>query len=1556
MAITNGTATSGRKSSLDRLTVYLRGAISQLKETNLLVIPLDTVNGFLESFDRLEEPGFPELIALFDGQNKGNCSRLDLVSFHCMLHILLRAPPCLARDRGFYLFLKSMRDLTDGIQNSQHYTVVVASRQRKSLIGQKTFKLLLSTFVSRDVDAPRKWSGQFILELVRKSQDKAGLIALVTEENNRKIGATVLGETDYILRLLASVIIQEMVASQLDPRIFWPPDTPQHIMSKFFSGSPIDSNWVGRFNGFVSGQDSGKNQETQKMHIVETIEAGPLTIGNSNSTIGILVSRVLTVMITEINRFRFIKIRLEHINKVVLHEKTAVLHLYLHGNGFYMTNGLMEKSDVVSMVFENETQAVEVRNSLEQQCRSVKGDNGGIRKTNDFSNVGKYDLHGQRGTSADFICKMGVVQDSIILGPDTDKPTIQNPRRKPSYAAILLSFEEEVINGASAHLDLGVSDSPNEKDHDNPPAQYEQLVKNTVESEDWGSYPSRVDEISELERHAASRSHSQERNPNPEITLDIANLSKTQDTSCGGETKCGSGDVEPHISQTGHDYLFGLPRLARQALRLQLQHQPQTHDSNSLTAAPIQEDQVERSRIDLGSLVVEDTPLTANNPNIDPEGALSIRVDDYPQKDTNPSPVNSTTMGLQTKVPVQEPSECRKEAECPKHLGSNSKLKRPHNRMSESKANQLTVDWDQDLRVEDQVERPARSPKRQKKTVVEPKGPTNTSKTKNVSRSVGKKNNKNNKRQQGLPLTPHITSASAKRKTNKVARQLTKTLTSARQRRAAAEKANQKLALTNRYENAPYDVDDPIESSPIEHSTLAGDNRAGKVSTDASNAAVTSEDVNVQPLGSTEGVASAKTHPPTPKISDPIVFPQIIGSQQPVGNEGNGSPFFHTIREGGDNHLDFQGIDLPARGRGSSAPPAKMDNPDSLSNINEPHQNTVAERRGDDLGKRLSEALAKAGIPLSNSLIGGAEGNTRKGLSEISKNVSQFIARQAVVAQQFSIDQHGKLDDSKTQPGKHEEVPVKAIKQKVEAGGGASEVCEKQHEGQAGLLTTQCQPEETAEHHGISQPNCNSQNKVKGNINDVLPETAVVLRKVQLVGFDASRPKNQCAISVGPANLNSMKIDIITNEIPQNGEVYLSENCLENPCDNGVNKIDDMDEVSLVPTSECPSLGATGEDDNVRSRICSSSVCEVTEAEFQLQARAVRLVPAQSQTVDENGSPQPLHRDLRVKRVAAKVPLGVGLQIDPSGISQPEKPSVSLSGEDSGIDHCPPASFDSESTNVDRRVQGLTVNIESYSSSNCETPPQRRSTSSKQKGCNVGRFAVKDRSDRKGYSFWRRSAPSTFAERLRAQKRTRQDKRSNGNKVTRKRSVVIKEVTQKPNIKPGLEFSSEREENLDISEAETYDAGVSSESNSNLSDTLVEECRDAESEWCNALRATQKTSLDILLDTSGRLIQRLLGEERAIAKVVDTYRNGGAKLIEQLEQRYDEELDRCENQLQPLKEELIERCEAMVVRLNNDRRHLLKQPTMKDLSTAVHKRKKLLEQADAAIKEYKTDA
>ncbi|PGH05315.1 hypothetical protein GX51_03036 [Blastomyces parvus] len=1561
MAVIEETAAAtGRGSSLGGLVVYLQGAISKLRDNDLLIIPIDTVNGFLASFDRLDEAGFPDLMALFDGANSGNCSRLDLVSFHCMLHILLRAPPCQARDRGFYLFLKSMRYLTDSIQKSQQYTMVVASRQRKSLIGQKAFKHLLQTFVNGDVDAPRLWSGQFILELVRKSKDIGGL---------RKLGATVLTESDYVLRLLASIIIQAMAASQLEPSIFWPPNTPQPVLDMFSSGTPIDSKWMEKFNGFVSTQGSQQKTKPERMHAVQTINTGASDIGHGNCSIGVLVSDLLRVMITEDNRFQFVEVRLGHIDKFVLLERTATLDVYLCGNGFYMTNGMMEKADKVSMVFENKNQGMEVRNALEQQCRFIEGANGRFRAINGCSSLARSLPYEGQGTSLEsFLCKTGAVTDLITLPLDAGKSTAKSHKRKGSFAAIVLSFDEEAINGSSAHLDLSMCGNLNKEDQDKPRLTGEQWIMSNkdcssyVGGESCESYPTRVSETPEHRNTPGSRSHSQEPNPGPQIAPSTVNPPKTQDISDISDISCnGKGVVEPHISQEPGNCQFGLPSLARQALQLQLQLQPP--DSSSCANAPGQEDEVVRDCLDLGGLDVERVSLAADNPAADSEQPADILVEDCPPNDTNPHPSNSTNMGQRINVPAKHTSEKQNGVEVPTHIASSSKLKRPHNRISESRANQLTVDWDQDLRVEDDVVgQSASSSKKQKRTPPQLKGPTKTSKPKSVSRSSKKKN----KPEQTLVLTPHITSTLANGKTKKTVRQVTKTLTSARQRRAAAEKANQKLALANEFESAAYDVDDPIESSLPEEPTSAANQSNWTGSTAVISPAVISEDSQVQAVCSIEVVENPRTSRPAPEVSDLVTPPEVPGPNKATANEEN-SPIGRVAgEEDVIQNLDSLGNNIAARESSLSAGSVELANSGRRANMDIAHQTTAVECRGNSWGKRLSEALAKAGILSSNSLItvniaNGTDREPQKDISEISKNVCQFIARQGVVSQRHSLDEHDKPDHPKVQLVENAGAPVKVANPNDGAYQSVPEG--DQHETQSTKPNIHGQPVTTTETRSISIPESNCPNTVEGNKSDVLPERAIAPRKVQIVGFDSNGPKNQCTISGGTRGRHLTEADTSTHENHNDEDPAPIQDCSENCPEEKIDEIDEMDEISLIPTSDCRRLEVGSQNHDVDSQIHSSSVCEVTEVEFRSHGRAVQPIPSQSQRVDENGSPQPLRRKFVAKGPTRNILPNVELPIDSVlGSLQPSELSASSSGDDVVLNNPTLASTDSESTHVDLKLQGLATNDESHDSSSSKTPPQHRGAASKH-GENMRSFAVRNRPNLVDDSFWKRSAPSTFAGRLRGQQKAKQNKKSQRNKKGHRHVRTMKKASRKSNIMPFIESSSELEHDINSSGAGVYDmesrywgtAETSSGSSSNLSYTLVEEYRDVESEWQNASRETQKTSLDILLDTSSRLIRHLLDEEQAITKVIDTYRKGGNRLIEQLKQRYDEEFEECESRLLPIKEELIRHCEMIMARLISDRKSFLKQPAMKDLSAAVHERKKLLGRIDVVMKEYETD-
>jgi hypothetical protein len=99
-------------------------------------------------------------------------------------------------------------------------------------------------------------------------------------------------------------------------------------------------------------------------------------------------------------------------------------------------------------------------------------------------------------------------------------------------------------------------------------------------------------------------------------------------------------------------------------------------------------------------------------------------------------------------------------------------------------------------------------------------------------------------------------------------------------------------------------------------------------------------------------------------------------------------------------------------------------------------------------------------------------------------------------------------------------------------------------------------------------------------------------------------------------------------------------------------------------------------------------------------------------------------------------------------------------------------------------------------------------------------------------------------------------------------------------------------------------------------------------------------------------VRHLLDEEEAIANIITTYKHGCDRLIDQLQETYDEKLREYENQLQPIKQGLIEHFEAVLGRVKDGDDKMKRLPSTKELNRAVRKRRRLLDRLDDVLKEY----
>jgi hypothetical protein len=99
-------------------------------------------------------------------------------------------------------------------------------------------------------------------------------------------------------------------------------------------------------------------------------------------------------------------------------------------------------------------------------------------------------------------------------------------------------------------------------------------------------------------------------------------------------------------------------------------------------------------------------------------------------------------------------------------------------------------------------------------------------------------------------------------------------------------------------------------------------------------------------------------------------------------------------------------------------------------------------------------------------------------------------------------------------------------------------------------------------------------------------------------------------------------------------------------------------------------------------------------------------------------------------------------------------------------------------------------------------------------------------------------------------------------------------------------------------------------------------------------------------------VRHLVDEEEAIASILTAYKNGCDRLIDQLQETYSEKLQEYENQLQPIKQGLLEHFEAVLGRVNDGSDKIKRPPSTKELNRAVRKRRRLLDRLDDVVKEY----
>ncbi|KAI5304299.1 hypothetical protein KEM56_006647 [Ascosphaera pollenicola] len=764
----------------------------------------------------------------------------------------------------------------------------------------------------------------------------------------------------------------------------------------------------------------------------------------------------------------------------------------------------------------------------------------------------------------------------------------------------------------------------------------------------------------------------------------------------------------------------------------------------------------------------------------------------------------------------------------------------------------------------------------------------------------------------------------------------------ARQRpqRGAARRAEDKIAQTKAYENAIYDVNDPIESSypgdtscqpeSVQKSLLASSSRpTGLGRPNELNRLMKKplpqldlfppkndkDTASVKPKGKAALLSNNRTNTTT-KLNRPTQSMTMKKVQEPTRDS---SPI--ATSEKTSTIISIESSSPVAADKTSihkadvndrQAPPPE--NPQQSTSVQVPaisdtsapgipvvvNSDTKACERPpkakQNFGNTLAAKLAKAGIPTRTTPAAQKVPDAKQsayGVSAISENVSQFMARKA------------QQDESKS--------PAKSSVKADNAPQAHQDVGNMDSAYNLDDEDDLSDEDELTETSTLKDDNKHPCHKMGAPISNYLSNEKFQ-KKVQIVAFDTSGPKNQGTLSA---------------KKPQQGE-------------NNLHQYNDKP-ASCMKNNVVSQLGPIGEKQAVKPDA----------------PKAMQNKPFPQSQVDENGSPLPLRP---TNRRGTELTINWDSCIPESSSCYDSEASTYISS-----DRWYKARGD---TPMPKRIK-LMDSDESVWTEIGKEALFRPAEAARRPGTSwLQRRAVpimRNDPDRKcgdmqewsyhsSQSIWTDSEDETAWKPIIApapEKRDSYSARQRPAEKTGPAPAKKPEAVPLPKVDPQHPISKA---SVSEDEFDSYSESVSTEEDPSI--TLVEpesllNTPEVQAKWQKALRASHQTTIDILLDISQRLVRRMINEEEAINDILVTYSAGCTRMIDQLAQTHQNFLKEYSAKAKPALAKLAARCEEMRAVIDKDRRSVLSgQPTLKSLGSALGKRKRLDEKINDAAARY----
>lgn len=858
-------------------------------------------------------------------------------------------------------------------------------------------------------------------------------------------------------------------------------------------------------------------------------------------------------------------------------------------------------------------------------------------------------------------------------------------------------------------------------------------------------------------------------------------------------------------------------------------------------------------------------------------GADSVEIPDSQQDgiNSNDAQLENGMASVDSISPteIQEPSNADDTSIIPAESVSISRLKRPRQKIIGSGVKRETMDWDQDLRVSNDDEKNVPSNKKPKTSLR--KAPMRT-KAKNSPAT------KPNRQAKAMPKTPKVeTPATIKEPKMARKRPPTKTFTSSRQRRAAAAKANETIANTKYGDSDNFDVDDPIETTSPEPSSLEMPVTKPAMSKKFPRA----EKIEAPNLLAPESVRSGDEHGPiilnSPIDDEAAAVHQSLDKSptSPTANEAlvldtSVSDLDATLLCCVDSQPSLQGVDTPpcisdilatAKDLSPRQSPSSGLPDDIIPACIPERTNTegieATGSRKQTFAEKLSLALLGTGVySADNVKYGGDEimhieesppipeidlANAmilpqKEKPSQVSQKVAEFMSRKPRAGKSPpDINDDGLMANLSTQGLGNcnlngNDNSVKDLHApNYQALTKAHRFSETTSMGKAPNLSCPVPPPEAANLSNITTENDQPNQAPKSPLVDERTH-----RKAQIVSFDIDGPRNQCLSSTKkPSVRHSKPITPILKE-PRKSTILKRKASTQREERSSPNQI--AEDVLPTPNAKRQMTEPTTEKSDTFPHEDTGSGHDLLRSELLSQNRPSQLLGSQQSMVDLNGSPRRVTRVPRNPRMT---------RVQDKEVMKDER-KQECAAEPNLIgprDHNITGKGDVQIQSFEERGSDE-ENIDPASSD--FVPEQDISPKGKEEckplGSNGARF------------LFRGSQLST--------KTPLQEPQSKHAIIPPKSDIkpsrFIDSLASHPRTTGGrLDVDSEAETELELADDDTD--GVSSCStddsiSSHSSETLVPPGLHADVEWRDTLRATQKTTLDILLDTSkARILHQL---------------------------------------------------------------------------------------------------